>query len=137
MKLFGSAEQEQKYKVQREPITQEMLEAQQISPVSQRHGMRVLLGADILELSESELEEKLHFFENYGFRPVIYIDHRELSARKCREIILKVMESLKEKGYIEIIIMYSDLGQYHEINKLIEEINQRYLHDEIHALFVG
>jgi hypothetical protein len=99
--------------------------------------MRVLLGEDILALPNNILAEKLRSFENQSFRPVITVDRRSVSAGKCRELLLKAMEALKGQGYYEIVIMYADLGQYNEINKLIEEITQQYQHEEIHPFFVG
>lgn len=137
VKLFGTAGEDRIHVSHSEPLTDAMLEAQQISPAILRHGMRVLLGEDILALPNNILAEKLRSFENQSFRPVITVDRRSVSAGKCRELLLKAMEALKGQGYYEIVIMYADLGQYNEINKLIEEITQQYQHEEIHPFFVG
>jgi AraC-like DNA-binding protein len=137
VKLFGAMGDEHEYVGKVEPLTEAMLEAQQIAPATKRHGMWMLLTEEILELPNSMLAEKLRSFENHSFQPVITVDRRFVSAAKCREILLKAMESLGGQGYYEIVIMYADLGQYNEINKLMAEIIHQYQHEEIHAFFVS
>ncbi len=136
IKLFGATAEEHYDVSQPEPLTEAMMEAQQIAPAAQRHGMRVFLGEDALEMPNGVLAEKLRSFENRSFRPVITVDRRTISAGKCREILLKAMDSLSGQDYYEIVILYTDLGQYNEINKLIEEISHKYHHEEIHPYFV-
>lgn len=137
VKLFGATGEEHALIGKAKPLTAEMLEAQQISPTAHRHGIRVVLEEDILELSNDMLADKLRAFENNSFIPVITVDRRSVTAGKCREILLKAMDALQGTGYYEIVIMYGDLGQHHEITKLVEDIEHLYQHDDIHPFFVS
>jgi AraC-like DNA-binding protein len=137
LKLANGGIGEQAEMKKSQPLSEETLAKQKLVPGARRHGLRVLLDEEMLLLSNEELAEKLKSYENMSFQPAITLDRRFLSAGKCKDLLLKAMGALGDDQDYQIIIMYADLGQHNEINKLMEEIGQKYQHKEIQPFFVG
>ncbi len=137
IKLFGYTDLEAQNTEKEEQGTSRRGAEKRSEYFPRRHGRQVPCGEEILRLSNGEFMERIHAYENQSFRSVIMIDRSNLSGVKCREILLKIMENLVFEGDYEIVIKYNDLGQYHEINRLIEDMTDKFEYKDIHPIFFG
>lgn len=137
LKLANDRIGEQEALEKSQPLSDGELAKQKLVPGLRRHGMRVVLDEEMLELSNEALADKIRSYENPNFQPIIMLDRRIISAGKCRELLVKTMDALGDDQRCQVIIMYADLGQYNEINKWMEEINHRYQQKDIQPFFVG
>ncbi len=104
-----------------------------------KHFMQLKVGADMLDINSGELAAYIESFKNSNFLPLVTIDLREIPISKCREAIRRCIEILaKEKiPNPEIYVIYNDLAEYSDINKLIGETKNKFDFDGIRPLFIG
>jgi len=69
---------------------------------------------------------------------MLTVDLREMSDSKCREVIIKCIETFKTERLVnrEIFVIYNDLEVYDNISKQIAEIKIEYQFDRIRSVFM-
>jgi AraC-like DNA-binding protein len=139
VKAFGMVVHETHPSEQVLPLAEDMLLDPKIRPRDLKHYMLLRLDLPMIQKSNEELVAYIESYDSSGFMPMLAIDFREISDNKGREAIAKCMEVFMAKQLAgrEIYLVYSDLGKYSYINKLIAEAKDKYNFDRIRPLFMG
>lgn len=139
VKAFGMLAHEMRAGGKAAPSGNDMPEGSNPKASLSKHLMLLKLDAELLKKSNSELAAYLESYDNSGFMPMLAVDLREISDSKCRETIVKCIETFETEKIRnrEIYVLYNDLGEYSYINKLILEINSHYSFNYIRPLFMG
>lgn len=138
VKAFGMVVHETRQGEQTRLLTEEIPAESNMMPLTNKHYMLLRLDMDMFHKSNEELVAYIESYDNSGFMPMLTIDFREISDNKGREAIKKCIEVFMAKKFEsrEIYLIYSDLGKYGYINKLIAETKNKYNFDRIRPLFM-
>lgn len=104
----------------------------------QKHYILRTVGVEILSKSKAGITEWIESFESQSFTAVIMIDLRETPVGKCREIIENCVGVFRTEEYKSrrIIVLYNDLGEFGEINKIIVAIKKQFEFEGIRPLLM-